>query len=322
MKKLLIVILCIVGIVGLVAFLSSHSRPVGGFAPEIIATLSAAPLDEVSGMVKSRSYANTYWVVNDSGDGARLFAVNREGNNIIPTFSRFSFYGEEPEEGKEQWQGFRVLYAGNVDWESMTADENFLYVADTGNNFNSRRDLGIYMLSEIDPTASTQSAAIRYLPVRYPEQVEYPGRGNLHFDSEALFSADGSLYLITKHRAPNGLGMAHGANLYRLDTDFTDQDNLLTLVDTHPDMLAVTGAELSPDGSTLAVISYTDLWLFDRPAEGDNWLSSTSRRVALDTGVMRQVETVIWDDDGSLLLTNEQRDLFHVDLGEITEKSL
>ncbi len=71
----------------------------------------------------------------------RLFAINREGNTIIPTFSRFSYYGEEEVEGKEQWPGFRVLYAENIDWESMTIDENYLYIADTGNNSNDRRDL-------------------------------------------------------------------------------------------------------------------------------------------------------------------------------------
>ena len=187
-----------------IAVLDSHSLPAGLYAPAIAGKLAAAPLREVSGMVKSRSYPNTYWVVNDSGNPARLFAVNREGRTILPTYSRFSFYGEQAEPGKEQWQGFNVLYAQNRDWESMTADENYIYVADTGNNANNRRDLGIYMLSEIDPTASTQSAAIKYLPIRYPDQQEYPGKGPWHFDSEALFSAGGKLYLITKNRLRGG----------------------------------------------------------------------------------------------------------------------
>lgn len=319
MKKLVLTGLSLVGIIAVVAFLHFHSQPQSGLAPDIVGLMTAQPLREVSGMVKSRSYPDTFWVVNDSGNDARLFAINREGNTIIPTFSKFSFYGETEEEGKEQWQGFRVLYAENVDWESMTVDDNYLYVADTGNNFNNRRDLVIYMLSEIDPTASTQSAAIKALPVRYPEQAEFPGMGGKrHFDSEALFSADGKLYLITKHRGLSGT-MEPGANLYRLDTDSSDRINDLVLVDANPDMQFITGAELSPDGRKLAVISYEDLWLFDRPATGDRWLSSSARRYPLNTSVMQQVETVVWDDDSTLLVSNEQRELFRIDLAELGE---
>jgi hypothetical protein len=59
--------------------------------------------------------------------------------------------------------------------------------------------------------------------------------------------------------------------------------------------------------------------LFDRPRQGDKWLSSPARRYSLDTGVVRQVETVVWDNDQTLLLTNEQRDLFRISLAELAE---
>lgn len=313
------IVLCLTGIVATVAVLKGYSQSQDVLTPAVAGVMSAKPLNEVSGMAKSRSYPNTYWVVNDSGAEARLFAINRDGNTIIPTFSKFSTYGETPEEGKTQWDGFRVLYTENVDWEDMTVDDNYLYVADTGNNLNSRRNLVIYVLSEIDPTASTQSAAIRTLPVRYPEQRSFPGLiGKRHYDSEALFSDNGLLYLVTKHRNLIGRTEA-GANLYRLDTDYTDDMNDLVLVDSHAVMTSATGADLSPDGQRLAVISYYDLWIFDRPAAGDQWLSSTSRRYPLNTRVLRQVETVIWDDDNTLMLSNEQRQLFRVNLAEIGE---
>ncbi len=317
MQRFLVLSACFFAVLASTAIVSVHAQPGRGFIPEIVGKLAAKPLAEVSGMVKSRSYPGTYWVVNDSGDRARIFAIDASGKTILPTYSRFSYYGEEKEGSKKQWEGFRVLFGENRDWEAMTIDDNYLYVADTGNNFNNRRDLAIYLLSEIDPTASTQSAVIRKLPVAYPEQDSFPGRGELHYDSEALFAADGSLYLITKHRKRSGRGFERGANLYRLDTNYTERDNLLTLVDSNANMLAVTGAELSPDGQRLAVITYDALWLFDRPEQGDMWLSSPSRQVPLDTAVMQQVETVMWDDDQTLLLTNEQRDLFRISLEDM-----
>ncbi len=322
MIKLAYTALSVVGIIAAFAFLQAHSQPAGRLAPAVAGRMTAQGLTEVSGMVKSRSYPDTYWVVNDSGNDARLFAINRDGQTLIPTFSKFSYYGEERERGKDPWPGFRVLYTTNVDWEDMSVDDNYLYVADTGNNANNRRDLVIYALSEIDPTASTQSASIKAMPVRYPEQESFPPAGGEHYyDSEALFSADGKLYLVTKHRDSFGRYQA-GANLYRLDTQLTDRPNDLVLLDNNPDILAATGAELSPNGQRLAVISYEDLWIFDRPASGDAWLSSTARRYPLDTRAVRQVETVIWDDDTTLILSNEQRDLFRIDLSEIGEFAL
>jgi len=320
MNKRISFIISIAGIVGLIIFLHYYTLPQEGLRPDVMGKIAAKSISEVSGMAKSAGYENTYWVVNDSRNGTRLFAVNREGNTIIPTFSRFSYYGEEKVEGKELWPGFRVLYAENIDWASMTIDESYLYIADTGNNFNNRRDLGIYLISEIDPTASTQSAAIRFIPVHYPEQEEFPGLGERHYDSEALFLFEDSLYLITKHRDQSG-SFEPGANLYRLDSNDEDASKALTLIENHPKMMAVTGAELSPDGSMLAVISYNDLWIFDRPEQGDHWLSSSHRRYPLDTLYVGQVETIIWDDDSTLVISNEQRTLYVVDLavlGEIT----
>jgi hypothetical protein len=318
MNKRIRITISIAGIIGLIIFLHYYTFPQEGLRPDVMGKIAAKPISEVSGMAKSASYENTYWVVNDNRNGTRLFAINREGKTIIPTFSRFSYYGEKEVEGKEQWPGFRVLYAENIDWESMTIDENYLYIADTGNNSNDRRDLGIFLISEIDPTASTQSAAIRFIPVHYPEQNEFPGLGERHYDSEALFLFEGNLYLITKHRDLSG-ALEPGANLYRLDSNDEEKSNALTFIENHPKMMAVTGAELSPDGSRLAVISSNDLWIFDRPEQGDHWLSSSHRRYSLDTLYVGRVETIIWDNDSTLIISNEQRMLYVVDLADLGE---
>lgn len=269
-------------------------------------------LDEVSGMARSTRQDDLYWVVNDSGDEARLFSIRADGSSVIPTYSRFSRWADSEESGKQPWQGFRVLYGTNVDWEDMTSDDSYLYIADTGNNGNARQDLVIYAVGEIDPTASTQAAVIRRFPVRYPEQADFPP-AQRHYDSESLFIDGETLYLITKHR---DAGLMHriteGAKLYRLDTRFEDRVNDLVLVDSHEGILGATSAELSPDGQTLAVLSGDALWLFSRPDSGDHWLSSASRRIEFDPDSFRQAETVVWESDESLIVTNEQRDMFRI----------
>lgn len=287
------------------------------FQPTVHARVSSAPIAEMSGIVRSRRHPDTWWVHNDSGDSARIFAIRSDGTSVLPTYSKFTFYGDAPVEDKKQWEGFEVLYATNVDWEDIALDQNYLYLADVGNNLNARRDLAIYAVSEIDPTASTRSAVVQKWPVHYPEQQEFPP-GNWHYDSESLFTSEGQLYLITKHRKTGATGTFEpGANLYRLDTRHTDRSNALTLVDSTSLITAATGADLSPDGNTLAVISYEDLFLFDKPSSGDAWLSSSHRRIPLDREVTRQVEAVAWEDPTTLLVTNEGRDIFRIDVAAL-----
>ena len=78
---------------------------------------------------------------------------------------------------------------------------------------------------------------------------------------------------------------------------------------------------MSPDGNRLAVATYTTLWLFDRPAYDDDWLSGKTWRLDLDTSQAKQLEALAWEDASSLLLTNEQRDLFRARIGDFVPVS-
>ena len=281
------------------------------------ARVMSAPIAEMSGLARSPRRPDTYWVHNDSGDSARIFAITADGKSILPTYSKFTAYGDEEEPGKQQWEGFEVLYAKNVDWEDIAADNNYLYISDLGNNGNARQDLGIYLISDIDPTASTRSAVVQYLPVVYPDQKEFPPEQR-YFDSESLFVVDGVLYVITKHRTAGVVNVYEpGANLYRLDTRYTDKPNVLTKIDSNPYIYAATGADVSPDGKTLAVISMDGLWLFSKPVSGDKWLSAPGRYNPVDRDAFQQLEAVTWIDNDTLLIGNEQRDLFRIALKDL-----
>lgn len=269
--------------------------------------LGHAPLDEVSGIVKG-AYPDVYWVENDSGDEARLFAVSSTGEVIMPGYLA-RHYEDTP------WPGLKVLNAWNVDWEDLARDpEGTLYIPDLGNNGNARRDLGVYVLPEPNPRSVAQSRALTFLPVRYPDQQNFPAE-QWHFDCEAVFYADGTLYFLTKHRRPGEItGWQTGTRLYRLDSRFTDSENVLTLVGARDDVLLATGADLSPDGKHLAVLTYLGVWLFARPNDGDNWLEGASRFVALSHDRLKTAEAVTWMKPDILLIANEERDLLTLEL--------
>jgi len=275
-----------------------------------IGRLDHAPLDEISGIVGSAE-PDVYWVHNDSGDEARLFAVRGSGEIVMPDYLA-SRYRDKP------WPGLKVLNAWNVDWEDLARDpDGTLYIPDLGNNGNARRDLGVYVLPEPDPRSVPESRALTFLPVRYPDQHHFPAE-RWYFDCEAVFYADDTLYFLTKHRRPGEIvGWQPGTRLYRLDSRFTDRENVLTLVGTRDDVFLATAADLSPDGRHVAVLTYLGVWLFARPADGDNWLEGASRFIALPRDRLKTSEAVTWMDADTLLIVNEERDLLSLDLSTL-----
>jgi hypothetical protein len=301
-------------------FLARAPAAAVGAAPgiEVIGRMEHAPLVEVSGIARSERYPGTYWVHNDSGDEARIFAVDARGRVLFPPSAAERYHGETRVAGRAPWPGVSIANASNVDWEDIDLSDGRLFIADVGNNDNARRDLGIYVVDEPDPRTASRADAAKFLPVRYPEQQSFPPQDTWFYDCEAAFVDDGKVYLLTRHRrAGEQLGFVDGTRLYRLDTAFTDRQNVLTLVGSREDLLAVSAADLSPDGRMLAVLSYAALWVFERPAQGDRWLSGPARRLALPIGQTKQAEAVCWDDATTLRVANEQRKLFRIPLSAL-----
>ena len=278
------------------------------------------PIDEMSGIVKSRRYPNVYWVHNDSGDSARIFAIREDGSVIVPPWMQGSYYAGAAQDGKSEYPGIAVDMAANNDWEDIAMDGDTLYIADTGNNGNARRDLGVYVLSEPNPEGVNRARALKWLPIAYPEQTAYPDT-TAHYDCEALFVLKGRPYFLTKPRIPGQISAPEtGTNLYRLDTQYTDRVNRLKKIDSAGDLGGwVTGADLSPDGKTLAVLCHApvaSVWLFEAKS-GDRFLSGRARRLILRGA--GQCEAVCFADNNTLIVTNEDRALFRLSLSEFVE---
>lgn len=273
-------------------------------AVEVIGKVSHPELKEISGLAKS-SDGTFYWVHNDSGDGARLFAIDAEGNVIGPSWMNLD---------EHDWPGHPIDNAWHYDWESIAVHNGDVYIADVGNNGNARRDLGIYRLAEPNPRTVTKARAQGYIEVVYPDQAKFPAE-QWHFDCEAIFVDDGFVHLITKHREAGRIDVLEaGAKLYRVRARLFAGD--AELVGSYDGITSATGADLSPDGNTLAVSSYTALWLFDRPAEGDNWFEGKARKLDLNPAVTKQLEAIAWMDEETLLLINEQADIMRAKVSE------
>jgi hypothetical protein len=257
---------------------------------------------ESSALQKSRTQDDVFWTLSDSGNPPVLYALNALG---------------------EVLQSFEVEGAFNRDWEALALDDaGHLYIGDVGNNANRRRDLVVYKvaepkLSEAPPrgTAPPPVEILASLPIRYREQEQPPEGRRRDFDAEALFWARGELFLLTKERT------GRGTVLYRFDTTEAAGDGMVPLLklgrfelgdDAHQVAGTVTAADASPDGNTLAVLAYRALYLFARPAGGDNYLAADPiLRIALTRTVTQQCEGITWDG-ADLLFSNEQGDLHRI----------
>lgn len=262
-------------------------------ALQAFARIAAPPVEESSGLVASRTIAGLYWTHNDSGDGPRLYPLTAAG----------AAWPGSPAAG--------ILVAGAeaVDWEDLACDDTgHLFIADTGNNANERRDLTVYCLPEPDPTRPVAAGA-RAMRVAYPDQTAFPPQ-KLNYDCEALVWFDGKLHLLTKHRADED------TTLYRLDTQAAfPAVNVLTRLGRFPVGGQTTGADVSADGRALAVLTYRTVWVFRREQAGDDFFAGAARWLPIRA---RQCEAVCFaPGEPVLILSNEQRDLFRLPVAEL-----
>ncbi len=258
-------------------------------------TIEFTAISESSGVVRSRNYPEVFWTHNDSGDRPLLYAMKRAGGHIYPPQS-------------SNYQGLEILGARNRDWEDISIDDQGqLVIADFGNNANKREDLGIYLIDEPDPTKVESAQVKAHYLYYYPDQQEL-GKNPRNFDSEAFFFAQGQYYLLTKHRSDDH------TKLYRLDSFNEAKAEPLTLLGEFDIDGQVTAAEASTDGSLLAVLTYGAIWVFKRPKDSDNYLEGDIDRIEISAG---QAEAICFIDDERLLVTNEQRQLYEIDVAAL-----
>ncbi len=181
-------------------------------------------LNEISGMYVQ--HKDSIWLHNDSGNSAMLYRINSQGT-IWDSLG---------------WNGIQM-----VDWEDMTYDDKGnIYIADIGNNQLDRSELSIVIYNRID-------SALRYITFHYPVSIAFDTTWqSTTFNAEGIIWHNDSLYVFTKHASPPYDYYTH---IFAFpDSPGTYRANLRGSISLKNRM--VTGAALSKDGQTLALISY------------------------------------------------------------------
>ncbi len=260
-----------------------------------------APIGESSGLVQSRQYPGVFWTHNDSGDVPRLFAIRADGSLVRPADDR-------------PYDGIHVLGAANKDWEDITLlPDGQLVISDLGNNANKRRDLALYFVPEPNPYEDRTAQVSASQRVYYPEQKDFPPVQN-NFDNEAVFYWDRLLCFLTKHRADGN------TTLYVVGRGGSDKPVPLRLQTTYDLEGQVTAADAYE--GRIAVLTYNNVWVFQPKimlSEGGSVPELYSGAIWWRPIHAGQCESVAFIDRDTLLIGNEQRDLYEVKLGTMSK---
>ena len=257
---------------------------------QVYSHIQVKGINESSGIIKSRRYSDVFWTHNDSGNTPAIFPINRKGS--------LAWMKETSSKGIE------VLDATNVDWEDMSYWKEYILIADTGNNLNHRKDLTIYIIKEPDLDMHKANLLSAY-QIIWPDQKFEKDEAN-NFDCEAVFSKDSTIYFLSKNRADTR------TKLYKLDS-LSAGVNVPELISELEINGMVTAADMDPATGRLAVLTYNAIWLFEEYPEADffegmvRWLPIAAR----------QCEAITFDDSDHLLITNEQEDIFRVDVNTL-----
>ncbi len=255
-----------------------------------LVTSSAGPvtdpaLVEISGIHAGVRNPTMWWVHNDSGDTARAFALDATG----AVRGTFAFSG-----------------ASALDWEDIavvpgpTPGSGTMYVGDIGDNALVRTEIQVYRAAEPDvpatgTPASTTLTGVETLRLTYPDGPH---------DAEALMVDPifGDLVIIAKSLSGGTVNVYRApANLAAGST--TAMTNVGSLGLATGLVNSVTAADVTRDGTAIAVRTYGKVMVFNRNITKSLWtaFSSTACNAPLPAEV--QGEAVGFRDDGKALAT-------------------
>jgi len=251
----------------------AREQPCQTLRPRVSGRVADPALDELSGLVSSRTRPGVLWAHEDSGAAPELIAL-RAGGRVLGRFA--------------------VPGASALDWEAIATGPApgggaLLYVGDIGDNEAGRDSVDVYRLPEPDPARPGVTAPAQRLRLRYPDGAH---------DAEALLvdPLRDELMVVTKE-----LG---GTRAYV--TRASGAAGRVVTLRRGPalPLLLVTAGDVSADGGVVALRTYTELLLW--PREGRRRVTAALRGTPCRSPVARgegQGETLALDRRGRTALT-------------------
>ena len=266
-------------------------------------TVTDRNLGELSGIAVSRRNQDIFWLINDSGNSASVYALNSNGKLV----------------GTLDIQGVT-----NNDWEDIASFEfegkPYIVVADVGDNLAKRSRCFLHFIEEPDIEKITVSSSLSLKP-SWSITYTYED-GPRDCESVAVDTRTGKILLLSKREVP--------PVLYELP--LTKERNAvakkLVIIKLLPQTTAVimdfstgstmpTAMDISADGLSAVVLTYSNALYYEKKPSVE-W-SEVFKGSPQEIGIppMRQAESICFGmDDSTIYITSEQlpAPIYRIDL--------
>ena len=244
-------------------------------------------LPEISGIAASRQQDGIFWVHNDSGDAAVVYAVETSGRVRSV---------------------FRVTGAQAVDWEDLAIAGSTIYVGDVGDNVARRDHVVVYRFPEPglgaldgDPLRERTTAPAVALRLTYPDGPH---------DAEAVLvhPRTGHLYILTKEaRSRSGVYRFGAASRAKKGGMLRRVGELRIPHETHLFAGRVTAGDISPDGTAVVLRTYLRAYELRLPSARSVFDTVWSLPLRpIDVPQNAQGEAIGYRRDGRVVVTTSE----------------
>jgi len=253
-------------------------------------------LKEISGIVKDGDF---FWAISDNPK-SDIYKLDLAGTVV---------------------QQLRLKNIPVTDVEDVTADADYLYIADTGDNDGSRGERQIIKIKKAGIGSSEISdVAGEIIHFSFPAQGDIQKKKQNENDCEAIISYKGALYLFTKRRNDKQtelfmLSEKAGIQVPKSIARFNSKG-------------LITGATINKGGNEVALAGYQNghkqpfIWLLSA-FTGNNFFSGQQKNYVLTKDEKNwQVESITYKDDAALFFACEETPDFPATLYLITKDQL
>jgi hypothetical protein len=250
--------------------------------PKELGKLKDDRINESSGVAASILYKDAFWTHNDSGDSARIFLFNKNGDTLAAV-------------------NLKGVTAN--DWEDIASFKNgkryYVLIADTGDNARRRKNYLLYLVLE-PATINAEAQVALDLDAEPALTISFSYEDGPHdCEAVAIDPIGSSIYLVSKE--------AEGGKVYSMPIPSAEskEPNIAKVIATINAPYA-TAMDITPDGMRAVVLTYGDAYEFTR-ANGETWAQAFSRKPRrLKMPIRRQGESICYSLDGkTLYLTSE-----------------
>ena len=226
---------------------------------ETVTQFQAKPLAEISGLAASPIQPGVFWAHNDSGGEAALYAVNVKGDLL----------------GSAAVAGVK-----NKDWEDLAAfqhqGKSYLLIGDVGDNGKKRPQVSLHVIPEPKALANGRYDGVQVHP-EWTITLRYED-GPQDCESIAVDASSKRVFLLNKDgkasvvyqvpllpATPSNTLIAK--QVATLPQTANASSNVFGFVKAGLLGSRATGMDLSTDGRTAVILTYTDIRLFNRGAK-------------------------------------------------------